>query len=101
MNAQRSYASGFVDALALVMITILILAAAVLAGGCAHEVTAPRDVRVRPDQPILPAGPAVERGHVVISVRIVDTDPSDDASLSFVFLGARVVELMRGEGVQP
>lgn len=42
---------------------------------------------------------AREPGPVVIRVRIVDTDPSDDVSLSFVYLGARVVEMMRGESV--
>ena len=39
-------------------------------------------------------------GHVVIRVRIVDTDPSDDVSLSFVYVCSRIVELMRGEPVQ-
>jgi hypothetical protein len=46
-------------------------------------------------------GCTAPRGPIVIRVRIVDTDPSDDVTLSFVFLCARVVRLMRGEGVQP
>lgn len=41
-----------------------------------------------------------EPGPIVIRIRIIDTDPSDDTSLSFVYLGARLVELMRGEPVQ-
>lgn len=36
-------------------------------------------------------------GPIVIRVRIVDTDPSDDVSLSFVWLCARIVDLVRGE----
>lgn len=46
-----------------------------------------------------PATPEL-RGPIVIRVRIVDTDPSDDVSLSFAFICARAIEVMRGEGVQ-
>jgi hypothetical protein len=45
-------------------------------------------------------GCAAPRGPILIRVRIVDTDPSDDVSLSFVFLCSRIVRLMRGAGVQ-
>ncbi len=36
-------------------------------------------------------------GPIVIRVRIVDTDPSDDVSLTFVYLGSRAIELVRGD----
>lgn len=45
MNAPRSYASGFVDALALVAVTLFLLAAALLAG-C--------EVRTIEDGPVCP-----------------------------------------------
>lgn len=51
MKTPRTYASGFVDALALVAVTMLLIGAALAAGGCATS------------------------SHVVIDVRVVQCEP--------------------------
>lgn len=70
-------------------------------GGCASARVAPRATPTPEwSEGRACKGCTAQRGPILIRVRIVDTDPSDDVVLSFVFLCARVVEIMRGEGVQ-
>lgn len=82
------------DFLVGIIVGFVLLLALVHLGGCAVA-HASDEVAITP----VKSQPS-ERGHIVIRVRIVDTDPSDDVVLSFVYLGARLVELMRGEPVQ-
>lgn len=79
-----------------VALAVLMLAAIAM-GGCVSGSAA---LQGAPASFAATTEPAAPRGPILIRVRIVDTDPSDDVVLSFVFLCSRVVKLMRGEGVQ-
>jgi hypothetical protein len=56
VKRERSYASGFVDALALVAIAIMLIGAALVAGGCKRN-------------PTIPPG-----DHVLLDCRVVDLE---------------------------
>jgi len=65
-----AYAGGFVDALALVSVTLLILIAAIFAGGCAHR------------QPPPPPPPSTSTGciYTVLGIRIVELEDNPNTS---------------------
>lgn len=83
---SRDFLIGIIVGFALLLVLVHL-------GGCATASSR------EPVYVITQTSPA-ERGPIVIRVRIVDTDPSDDVGLSFVYLCSRVVRLMRGEPVE-
>lgn len=67
MKTPPTYASGFIDALALVSVTILLLLAALFAGGCTAR-------RVEPPAPPTPSTGCI---WTVIDVQIVELDDDE------------------------